>query len=163
MNRRFNPTSTRWRPVPVRRLDTHIGYWLRCVSNEISQVLSRKLEDKGVTLAEWIVLRELYDGDLRPSLLARRLGLTRSAISKLAQRLVRKLMITQEAITEDGRAQVLALTADGRALVRVLASHLDETDKEFFGDLEPGTRALILSTMREIARRRGLRAVPVDG
>lgn len=162
MNRRFNPTSPRWRPAAVSRLDTHIGYWLRCVSNEISQALSRKLEDKGVTLAEWIVLRELYDGDLRPSVLAERLGLTRGAISKLARRLVGKLMITQEAITGDGRGQMLALTGNGHALVRVLAVHLDQTDREFFGNLDPGTRALILSTMREIVRRRGLRAVPVD-
>lgn len=162
MNRRFNSSPPRWRPTAVGRLDTYIGYWLRRVANEISQALSRKLEDKGVTLAEWIVLRELYDGDLRPSALADRLGLTRGATSKLARRLVAKLMIAQEASSEDGRAQMLALTDNGRALVRVLAAHLDQADQEFFGDLDPGTRALILYTMRDIARRRGLRAAPVD-
>lgn len=162
MYRRVNSTSPRRRPAPVSRLDTNIGYWLRCVSNEISQTLSRRLEDKGVTLAEWIVLRELYDGDLRPTTVAERLRLTRGAISKLARRLVGKLLITQESIIKDGRAQMLALTEDGRILVRVLAVHLDQTDKEFFGHLDPGTRTLILSMMREIVRRRGLPAVPVD-
>ena len=162
MDRRLHPTSPRRRPAPVSRLDTSIGYWLRSASNEISQALSRRFEDKGVTLTEWVALRELYDGDLRPTTLADRLRLTRGATSKLTRRLVSKLLITQEAITDDGRAQVLALTGTGRALVSVLAVHLDQTDKEFFGDLDPRTRALILSTMREIVRRRGLPAVPAD-
>lgn len=132
----------------------HVGYWLRYVSNQISRDLSRKVEDKGVTLAEWVVLRELYDGDRRPSALAERLGLTRGAISKLAERLVAKLMVTQQASPGDGRAQMLALTDVGRATVPVLAMAADQIDREFFGDLDPRTRALILSIMREIVRRR---------
>jgi DNA-binding MarR family transcriptional regulator len=140
----------------------HVGFWLRCVSNQISQALSRKLEEQGVTLAEWMVLRELYDGALRPSTLADRLVLTRGAISKLARRLECKLMITQEAGSWDGRARMLAATDLGRAFVHVLAAHLDKTDEEFFGDLSADTRALLVSVMREIVRRRGSRAVPVD-
>jgi DNA-binding MarR family transcriptional regulator len=146
----------------VSRLDVHACYWLRRASNQVSQALSRKLEDKGVTLAEWVVLRELYDGDLRPSTLAERLGLTRGAVSKLARRLACSLTITQYAITSDGRAQMLAITDGGRALVRVLAGALDETDEEFLGHLDPGTRTLIASTLREIACRRGSPAVPAD-
>lgn len=161
MIRRFNPTSPR-RRAPISRLDPHIGYWLRRLSNQVSQTLSRKFEDKGVMLAEWLALRELYDGDLRPSVLAERLGLTRGSISKLARRMVCNLLITQEASTPDGRGRMLAITDGGRAVVRVLAGILEETDEEFFGDLDPGTRALILSTMRTIVHRHGSRAVPVD-
>jgi DNA-binding MarR family transcriptional regulator len=161
MKRSSHSASSLRRPS-VSPLDRHVGYWLRYVSSQVSHALSRRVEDKGVTLAEWVVLRELYEGDRRPSALAERLGLTRGAISKLAERLVAKLMITQQASTGDGRAQMLALTGLGRATVPVLAMLADQTDKEFFGDLDPRTRALIVSTMREIVRRRGLRAVPVD-
>lgn len=152
----------RLRPGAVSRLDTSIGYWLRSVASGISQTLSRRFEDKGVTLAEWIVLRELYDGDLRPTTVAERLRLTRSAISRLARRLADKFLITQEAIGDDGRAQVLALTDQGRVLVQVLAVHLEQTDEEFFGHLDRDTRALLMSIMRDIIRRHGLRAVPAD-
>lgn len=159
MNRRVDPTSPHRRPA-VSRLDAHLGYWLRYVSNQFSHTLNRELEDKGVSLAEWIALRELYEGDLRPSTLAERLGLTRGAASKLARKLERSLMITQQASTGDGRAQMLSLTDGGRAVVRVLAVILDETDRQFFGHLDPDTRALIVSIMREIARRRGSGAAP---
>lgn len=53
----------------------------------MSHAFSRKVQARGVTVAEWVVLRELYDGDSMPSALAERLGLTRGAISKLADRL----------------------------------------------------------------------------
>lgn len=161
MNSRLDPTSPRQRTV-VSRLDAHVGYWVRYVSSQYSHSLNRELEDKGVSLAEWIALRELYEGDLRPSALAERLGLTRGAASKLARKLARNLMITQQAGTGDGRAQMLSLTDGGRAIVRVLAVILDETDQQFFGHLDPDTRALIVSAMRDIAHRRGSgRAAPV--
>ena len=147
------------RAVPP--LHVHFCYWLRRASNQVSQALSRKLEDKGITLAEWLVLRELYEGDLRPVTLADKLGLTRGAISKLARRLERNLLITQQPASHNRRAQILAITDGGRIMVRVLASALDETDREFFDDLDPATRALILSTLREIAHRRGSRAAPM--
>ncbi len=153
--RKVTRSLRRGRQQPVTPLDTHLGYWLRRASNQISHALSVQLEDKGVTLAEWVVLRELYDGDRRPSALADKLGLTRGAISKLAERLVANLMITQQVDTEDGRGQMLALTGLGRSIVQVLTVIVDENEKEFFGDLDPGTRALMLSTLREIIRRRG--------
>lgn len=161
MIRRLNPISPRTRPA-VSRLDAHVGYWLRCVSNQFSHALNRELENKGVTLAEWLALRELYEGDLRPSTLAERLGLTRGAVSKLARKLAASLMITQQASIGDERGQMLSLTDDGRAVVHVFAVFLDQADEEFFGHLEPDTRALIMSIMRDIVLRRGLRAAPED-
>ena len=159
MEYRFNPRTTFRRPA-ISRLDAHLCYWVRCVSNQISHSLSRELEDKGITLAEWIVLRELYDGARRPSAVAAKLGLTRGAISKLASRLSNALMITQERTREDGRGRMLALSGLGRSMVEVLAVVLDDDEEQFFGHLEPNTRALIMNVMRDIVRRRGLRTLP---
>ena len=50
-------------------LTTHLGYWLRLVSNHVSQAFARKLEGRGVTVAEWVVMRLLLDGaNSRPAL-----------------------------------------------------------------------------------------------
>ena len=56
-------------------LETHLGYWLRFVSNHVSHAFSLKLQARDVTVAEWVVLRELFDpanGTSLPELLARR-------------------------------------------------------------------------------------------
>lgn len=89
---------------PVSELTGHLGYWLRQVSNHVSHAFARRLESRAVTVAEWAVLRALYAGEaLAPSRLADQLGLTRAAISKLAERLVAKRLASRARNTSDGR------------------------------------------------------------
>ena len=142
-------------------LETHLGYWLRFVSNHVSHAFSLKLQARDVTVAEWVVLRDLFDGDgVPPSLLADRLGMTRGAISKLADRLVAKELVERTASTEDRRQQTLALTAAGRKLVPALSALADRNDAEFFGHLKPAERAALEKTLKDIVRRHGLKTIP---
>lgn len=148
---------------PVSDLTEHLGYWLRYVSNHVSQAFARKVEAHGVTVAEWVVMRQLLEADgLPPSRLAERMGMTRGAISKLADRLVAKALLARTANPADGRAHTLSLTPDGRALVPILAALADANDARFFDHLAPDDRAALLRILREIVEMRGLSAVPVD-
>jgi DNA-binding MarR family transcriptional regulator len=97
-----------------------------------------------------------------PSALADRLGMTRGAISKLADRLADKTLIARKADRNDRRSQKLTLTTAGRKLAPVLAALADANDAEFFGHLNQDEHAAIEAAMREIVRRRGLRAVPIE-
>src|SRR4051812_44802602 len=125
----------------VSSLDAHLGFWLRYVSNHVSQGFARRLDGQGVTVAEWVVMRELLDVEaLAPSVLAERLGMTRGAITKLADRLIAKSLLVRAANPNDGRAQTLSLTAAGRRFVPRLAALADQNDAEFFGDLSPRDR-----------------------
>ena len=73
-------------------LADHLGYWLRYVSNHVSHGFARRLEGEGVTVAEWVILRELFDtGAMRPSLLAERLGLTRERVRQIQNVAIEKL------------------------------------------------------------------------
>lgn len=149
--------------MPVSALTSHLGYWLRHVSNHVSMAFARKLEGSDVTVAEWVVLRELLDGDaLAPSRLAQRLGMTRGAITKLADRLIAKTLIVRDANLADGRAQTLALTEKGRRLVPALASLADANDAEFFAGLAAKDRRALLRILKDVARTRKLAGVPVD-
>ena len=144
-------------------LSAHLGYWLRYVSNHVSQAFARKVEAHGVTVAEWVLMRHLLDEKaLAPSRLADRMGMTRGAISKLAERLIAKSMLMRVADPDDGRAHTLSLTTAGRALVPVLATLADANDAEFFDHLVPKDRAALFRILREIVERRGLKSLPVD-
>ena len=144
-------------------LTDHVGYWLRYVSNHVSQAFARKVEAHGVTVAEWVLMRQLLEEEaLAPSHLADRMGMTRGAISKLADRLIAKSMLVRTADPEDGRAQTLALTSAGRALVPDLAALADANDAEFFDHLAPKDRAALLRILRKIVKKRGLKSLPVD-
>jgi DNA-binding MarR family transcriptional regulator len=144
-------------------LTAHLGYWLRHVSNHVSQAFARKVEAHGVTVAEWVLMRQLLDEEaLAPSRLAERMGMTRGAISKLAERLIAKSILVRAADPEDGRAQTLSLTSAGRALVPELAALADANDAEFFDHLLPDDRAALLRILRQIVEKRGLKSMPVD-
>lgn len=147
----------------VSDLEDHLGYWLRHVSNQVSQAFARKVLARGVTVAEWVMLRVLFEHEaLAPSVLAERLGMTRGAISKLVDRLVAKALVTRTADERDRRYQELAITAAGRALVPELAKLADQNDAEFFGHLTAADRAAMTRAMQDIVRRHGLRTSPVD-
>ena len=150
-------------PEPVSNLNAHLGYWLRYVSNHVSQAFARKVEACGVTVAEWVVLRELYDVDTAaPIRIAEQIGMTRGAITKLADRLLAKGLIQRRDNPKDGRSQLLNLSDEGRALVPDLARLADQNDAEFFDHLSPDERAAIERLLRGVVERRGLSGIPID-
>ncbi|MBX3553840.1 MAG: MarR family transcriptional regulator [Pseudolabrys sp.] len=151
------------RSSPVSPLETHLGYWLRYVSNQVSHAFARKVAAHDVTVAEWVILRDLYDANaVTPSALAERIGMTRGAISKLAERLCAKALVARTASDDDKRYHSLALTAAGRALVPRLAALADANDAEFFGNLKPAERKSIETAMRGIVARHGFKTIPTE-
>ena len=144
-------------------LEDHAGYWLRYVSNHVSHAFARKVEAQGVTVAEWVLLREMYDaGATNPSQLASAIGLTRGAVSKLVERLCQKKLAVRCSSDGDRRYQTVELTAAGKRLVPVLAQLADENDREFFGHLKPREKASLVRLLQNIVRRHGWKDLPVD-
>jgi len=147
----------------VSALEVHLGYWLRFVSNHVSQAFARRLVASGVTVAEWVMLREMFDvAELAPSELAERTGLTRGAVSKLVERLVEKKLMRRDAADDDGRSQRVALTGAGRRIVPKLAATADENDEEFFSALSKAEREALRALMKKLVRANGLHAKPTE-
>jgi len=148
---------------PVSPLTTHIGYWLRQVSNHVSHSFARKLATMDVTVAEWALMRVLYDeAPMPPSQLAARMGLTRGAVTKLANRLIAKRLLTRAANLDDNRAQTIGLMRKGAALVPRLAALADENDAESFAHLSDRERKALHRILHKTVARHGITAVAVD-
>ena len=147
----------------VSDLDAHAGYWMRMVSNAVTQEFAQRIASENVTVAEWAFMRMLYDAEaMPPSVLAARMDMTRGAISKLADRLQAKGLVRRTENRQDKRAHTLSLSAEGRTKVPVLASLADMNDAEFFGALADEERACLDRILRALVARRGLKSVPVD-
>lgn len=144
-------------------LEDHLGYWLRFVSNHVSHAFALKVEARGVTVAEWVLLRHLAEsGEVHPSTLAENIGMSRGAISKLVDRLEEKGLLRRKAHKDDRRFQSVSLSAAGAKLVPVLAALADANDREFFGHLGRLERESMTRILREIVQCRGLRVLPID-
>jgi len=146
------------------RLTAHTGFWMRLVSNHVSRAFARRLEASGVTVAEWVVLREMYGGDetTSPGAVAELTGLTRGAVSRLISRLLAKDLVTRRESARDRRYQDIELTRTGVALVPQLARLADENDEEFFRVLSRSDRRTLTDLLKRTAALHHLKQMPIE-
>lgn len=150
-------------PHAASPLKSHIGFWMRFVSNHVSQSFARSLLDSGITVAEWVVLREMFETmSMSPSMVAEAVGLTRGAVSKLVDRLVEKKLVTRRESSDDRRFQTIALTGAGRHLVPKLAAIADRNDKRYFSPLSQTERDALLATLKKLVQAHGLTRIPTE-
>jgi DNA-binding MarR family transcriptional regulator len=152
------------KPPGVSALKTHLGFWMRLVSNHVSHAFARKLQAGGFTLAEWVVLREMFAGGgvTSPSAIAELTGLTRGAVSKLVHRLLKKGLVTRREAAGDRRYQDIALTPAALGLVPKLARLADENDEKFFGILPKSERQALRQTLLRLAGHHALTQPPIE-
>ena len=150
--------------LEASHLKSHIGYRLRVVSNAVSHSFARKLLACEVTVAEWVILREMYSNDEKtsPGVVADLTGLTRGAVSKLIDRLLNKGLVTRVESSGDRRYQEIELTASALKLVPKLASIADENDKSFFSILPKSEQKKLINILIKLAEHHKLKTNPVD-
>jgi DNA-binding MarR family transcriptional regulator len=144
-----------------RAYEGHLGFWLRYVSNSVSQAFARKILAEGATVPEWVFIRTIYEHEMTPSDVADRIGMTRGAVSKIADKLVQRGLVSRKASKVDRRYQALQLTQAGEELVPRIKAIADRNDEEFFGHMTDAEKTVLEDMMKEIVRRKGLRAVPL--
>jgi DNA-binding MarR family transcriptional regulator len=146
----------------VSSVEAHLGYWMRFVSNRVSEEFRIAVEAVGVSVSEWVALRTLYDSvDANHGSLTQALGMTKGAVSKLIARLEEKGLIDRQTVQADARQIGLRLTAAGKALVPRLATLADKNDERFFGHLSAARRRELRQLLEEIVTIHQLSEVPV--
>lgn len=147
--------------TPVSSLEDHIGYWLRYVSNHVSHSFARRLSNEDVTVSEWVALRCLYDlEEGSQNELADAMGMTKAPVSRILDRLAAKKLVRRVESAEDGRARLIRLTEQGRALVPKLAKLADANDHAFFSCLSGKEQAAIVNAMRKLVAHHELAHLP---
>lgn len=150
--------------LEISSLKSHLGYRMRVVSNAVSHSFARKLAACEVTVAEWVVLREMYSSNetTSQSAIAELTGLTRGAISKLVDRLLKKDLVTRKEASGDRRFQDIKLTATALKLIPKLAAIADENDEQFFSSLSNTDRMTLLGILTKLAKTHNLNTSPTE-
>ncbi|MCW5655264.1 MAG: winged helix-turn-helix transcriptional regulator [Hydrogenophaga sp.] len=122
----------------------------------------QRLEEKGVTVTEWVALRTLWarpDGSHADLIQA--LGLTKGAASKVVSRLEEKGLVERQLAEGRGaRDQAVVLTSAGQALVPQLAKLADANDEHFFRHLPAAERQALMNAMQALVRHHQLKELP---
>lgn len=143
--------------------ESHLGYWLRFVSNHVSATFRDRVAKHGVTVAEWVALRSLHDrAPCALGSLAGQLGVDAGVTSRLVDRLVRKRLVSRKADREDRRFVTLSLTASGNSLVHRLAQEADRNDAHFFAPLSQVDKHHLERIMRRLVAVHGLTSKPIE-
>lgn len=148
---------------PSIDLEQHLGYLLRRVSNRVSSAFARALQEKQISVAEWVVLAQIQAApSIRPADLSSAIGMTRGAVSKIVEKLEAKDWIVRTAVPEDGRSQTLSLTRHGRRILPQLLRMADRNDELFFDCLKPGEKQTLRGILNKLAEVHQIREMPVE-
>lgn len=151
--------STRYIPD----LESHLGYWLRRVSNAVSGAFSRALQEKQTSVAEWVLLRELHERrQAEPGELANALGLTRGAVSKIIDKLEAKGWVQSDPKEGDSRYRLLSPTRAGQRNLPILAAIADRNDASYFDCLSARERTLLRELLLKLAEHHRMHDMPTE-
>ena len=131
-------------------LEDHLGYWLRCLSNFISGSFAARLAVYDISVAQWVVLRTLYENKgISLNEAAQLVGVDKSSLSRMVERLVQRGLIDRTD-GNDRRSVGLAVTSEGKKLVPQLAKLADENDHSFFKSLTAQQRKDFLGFIQRL-------------
>lgn len=117
--------------------DVHLEAWIGFLRahSRLTRVLDAEMRDETGLLLSWYdVLVQLHAADdrMRMTELAQALLLSRSATSRLVDRLERAGYVRRDAVEADGRGRWVALTDEGLAMLRASAKvHLRGISEHF--------------------------------
>ena len=157
------PDAHRAADRPASALEVHLGYWMRLVSNEVSHAFERALQQRDISVAEWVAMNRLAAlPGMTPARLAAAMGMTRGAISKVLDKLDSKNLVSRSISPLDSRVQLLSLTQRARRALPQLARMADDNDEYFFGALAPEEKAALRSLLRKVAGAHRITRIPVE-
>lgn len=136
-------------------LHSHLGYWLRCLSNLVSSTFAERLAKSDISVAQWVVLRTLFEKrNVTLNEAATEVGVDKSSLSRMVERMVQRGLLTRSQ-GSDRRSVGLALTPAAMKLVPQLAALADENDAAFFGSLSAKEREDLLAMIKRLLRANG--------
>jgi DNA-binding MarR family transcriptional regulator len=145
----------------ISDLESHLGYWLRRVSNAVLGAFSRALQEKQTSVAEWALLRDLHErGQAAPAELADVLGLTRGAVSKIIDKLQAKGWVQEDTKEGDNRYRLFSLKRAGKRNLPILAQIADRNDSTYFDCLNAKEKAVLRELLIKLAEHNRIHDVP---
>jgi len=133
-------------------LDEYMPYRLAVASNAVSTLISTAYESLyGLKIPEWrliMILRE--DGPSTQQALVKRAGMDKVTISRAAQGLARRRLITRAPHEHDGRSHHLILTAEGERLYADIVPAAAEYEKVMLAGFSSEEVAQFKSFLRRV-------------
>jgi DNA-binding MarR family transcriptional regulator len=142
-------------------LDEYLPYRLAVASNAVSNLIATAYDSLyGLKIPEWrliVILRE--DGPSTQQALVKRAGMDKVTVSRAAQGLAKRRLITRAPHEHDGRSHHLILTSEGERLFADVAPAAVEYEKIMLADFSMDE----VTVMKKLLRRMEDAALKAQG
>jgi len=134
------------------RLDDFLPYQLSVASNAVSSVIARTYETLfGLRVPEWRLIAVLAEEDgLTQQALVARTEMDKMTVSRAAQALVTRGLVTRSPHGQDKRSHALALSGEGRALYAQIAPKALELEARLLRELGSREVAQLKATLTKL-------------
>ena len=155
---RTTPASDAWRAVMT-------------AFTRVNSILAREMQTETEVSLEWysilLILTQSQDGEMRPSDLADQIGLSRSATTRLIDRLERSGLVERRVCGSDRRGTYVSLTPRGQEVFKKAGRvHLRGIDEHVGSHLTGDELAQLATLLGKLADRVGGEALstlaPID-
>jgi DNA-binding MarR family transcriptional regulator len=139
---------------PLGHLGRLLGYVLRSAQVRVFQDFAASLDDLGLTPGQLgaLLLIEANTG-LSQTELGAALGIDRSSVVPLIDKLQGRGLVRRLVKVSDRRAHALELAEEGVALLRRLAPRLEEHERRIAADLSASERKTLMDLLARVAPR----------
>ena len=127
------------------RLDAYLPYRLSVASNAVSGLIARAYQDRfGLTVPQWRVICVLAeDGALTQGQIVARTVMDKVTVSRAAQGLLKRRLVSRSDHHADGRSHVLALSPQGQSLYAEIAPLALAYEAALISGLSPDEVAML--------------------
>ena len=125
-------------------MDLHSSsvYWLGRLATQMQEAFNCAVAEYGVSSAQWMVLNAVYfDRARTPAQIAQHIGVDRSAITRLVDRLEAKGLVERSRENADRRSINIELTTRGKNLVPKLIKTAKSNEERFINALGENDKA----------------------
>jgi DNA-binding MarR family transcriptional regulator len=131
-------------------LEEQVGFLLRQANRRHTTIFAERMI-QGLTPTQWAALAKLHErGPLSQNLLGRLTAMDAATIKGVADRLTARGFIAGESDPTDGRRLQLALTSEGRAVVRRAVALALAITEETLAALSPNERKSLIRLLDKI-------------
>lgn len=128
-----------------------VGYLMRRIVSQLAQEIDRRMEQGGLTNAQWMPLLKLSAGHASTvAELARTCELDAGAMTRLLDRLEAKGLCRRERSSEDRRVVNLEITPEGAQAAKAIPAVLSQIQNEYLAGFSTEEWQTLQSLLRRV-------------
>jgi DNA-binding MarR family transcriptional regulator len=138
-------------------LHNSFAFWIHRINNLLQEQFNQQLQAYEITWSQWMLLNVLHSSEVdTPAAIAAQLGVDRSGITRLLDRLEAKHYVEREHDKLDRRSVKLHMTSKGTALMQEINTLAYAHQQQFLKELHLSERRGFKKELQKILRTSGV-------